>query len=78
MIILDANGREVYRRRENNAGYCAFGGGEPNCNVFDFADNNDEWPNGEPIRDGGEYTLRAVSMPKMAGASAWIPRSRST
>ena len=60
MIILDENGREVYRRHENNAGYCAFGGGEPTCNVFDFAANDDQWPNGKPIRDGGEYTLRAV------------------
>jgi len=60
MIVLDSDGREVARRRENNAGYCAFGGGEPNCTVYDFSDNNNRWPNGERIRDGGDYTLRAV------------------
>ena len=59
MIILDSDGREVYRKRENNAGYCAFGGGEPECSVYDFAANDYTWPNGEEIRRGEEYTLRA-------------------
>lgn len=60
MIILDQNDREVQRRRENTAGYCAFGGGEPNCNTYVFADHNNRWPNGDPIRSGEEYTLRAL------------------
>lgn len=60
MIILDEDGREVYRRREQNAGYCAFSGGEPNCQVYNFANNNNRWPNGERIRLNEEYTLRAI------------------
>lgn len=60
MIILDQNGRQVVRRRENSAGYCAFSGGEPNCNVYVFADHNNRWPNGDKIRRGEEYTLRAI------------------
>ena len=60
MIILDQNDREVQRRRENTAGYCAFGGGEPNCNTYVFADHNNRWPNGDSIRSGEEYTLRAL------------------
>ena len=58
MIILDADGNEVYRKRENDPGYCAFGGGTPNCTVWDFGDNDDSWPDGDPL-DEGEHTLRA-------------------
>lgn len=32
-----------HERTERTAGYCVFGGGEPNCNVFDLK-NNDRWP----------------------------------
>ena len=68
LIIEDDNGREVYRRREQNPGYCAFQGGEPNCNVYVFSQNNNRWPDrngrpgrGERIRDGSEYTLFAIA-----------------
>jgi hypothetical protein len=60
MRVVDRNGRTVVSRRENNAGYCAFGGGEPNCNVYVFSRNNNRWPNGDRIRRGEEYTLRAT------------------
>ena len=60
MIILDPDGREVQRRRENVAGYCAFGGGEPNCSTYVFADHDDRWQNGDSIRHGEDYTLRAI------------------
>jgi hypothetical protein len=68
MIIEDGDGREVYRKRENDPGYCAFGGGVPNCTVFDFEENDNRWPDrtnprrrGDPIRSGEEYLLRAVA-----------------
>ena len=60
MVILDEDGRPVYRKRENNAGYCAFGEGTPDCIIYNFDDNNDRWPNGERIRDGRDYSLVAV------------------
>ena len=53
------NGNVVYDRTEQNAGYCAFGGGEPNCNIWIFADHNNEWPNGKKIESGG-HILRAT------------------
>ena len=64
MIILDPEGDEVYRKRENDAGYCAFGGGTPACGVYNFARNGNRWPDrngerGERIRRGEQYTLRA-------------------
>ncbi len=58
MIILDESGDEVYRKRETDPGYCAFGGGAPNCSVWDFGDNNNNWPDGDPLEQG-EHTLRA-------------------
>jgi hypothetical protein len=58
MIILDEDGDEVYRKRETSSGYCAFGGGTPNCGVWDFGNNDDRWPSGE-LLDEGEHTLRA-------------------
>jgi hypothetical protein len=50
---------EVYRRTEQNAGYCAFSGGEPHCNVWGFAEHGFQWPNGNPIEPGA-HTLRAT------------------
>jgi hypothetical protein len=49
---------KVYERQENNAAYCAFSGGEPDCNVWYFHDNNNEWPGGDSI-ENGQYMLRA-------------------
>lgn len=59
--IFDANGREVYHRTERVAGYCAFAGGEPECNVWFFGDNGNAWPSGEPVRYGEPYLLRGVA-----------------
>jgi hypothetical protein len=61
-VILSVlrNGVEVYQRRENDPGYCAFSGGEPNCNVFIFAENGNSWPNGPSI-EPGPHILRAVA-----------------
>ena len=70
LIVLDPDGNEVYRRRESTAGYCAFGGGEPNCTVYVFADHENAWPNGEPIRDGENYRLRAEIQAKDGSRTA--------
>jgi hypothetical protein len=59
MRIIGLNG-EVYQRTEQNAAYCAFSGGEPNCNVWNFAENGYQWPNGDPIEFGDEYLLQAI------------------
>jgi hypothetical protein len=48
----------VYERQENNAAYCAFSGGEPDCVVWYFHDNDNEWPGGEDIHTG-THTLWA-------------------
>lgn len=50
--ITDANGDVVHVTTEENPLYCAFGGGEPNCNIWVFADNAYRWPSGAPVRSG--------------------------
>jgi hypothetical protein len=56
-VIKD--GQVVYQRTEQNAAYCAFGGGEPNCNVWNFTEHGNTWPNSNPI-EPGPHTLRAT------------------
>ncbi|MCS6828963.1 MAG: SH3 domain-containing protein [Caldilinea sp.] len=59
--IFDPDGREVYQRTERNAAYCAFAGGEPDCNVWRFREHGDAWPSGEPVRYGEPHLLRAIA-----------------
>jgi hypothetical protein len=49
----DGDDTTLYQRQENTPGYCAFGGGEPNCNVLVYAQTNNRWPETNlPIVDG--------------------------
>jgi len=62
--ITDGSGVEVYFREEKTAGYCAFGGGEPNCNVYDFASHNYTWdgPNGVKFKmKSGKFDLHVIA-----------------
>ena len=52
------DGQEVYERTERNVKYCAFSGGEPDCEIWVFSDHDNQWPNGRPI-DFGPHLLRA-------------------
>ncbi len=59
--IFGPNGKRVYRNTEKTPHYCAFQGGEPDCNVWRFADHDFRWPNnGARIQQGQTYTLHAV------------------
>ncbi len=57
--ITDSEGDQVHERTENHAGYCVFGGGEPDCNVWVFAEHGYKWPDGEPITNG-THNVRAT------------------
>jgi hypothetical protein len=53
--IFDANG-QVYFREERTAGYCIFGGGEPDCNVWPSDDQGVfTWGDGGPAVVPGVY-----------------------
>ncbi|MEZ4866972.1 MAG: caspase family protein [Caldilineaceae bacterium] len=64
MSVLDDTGKMVWQKEEKQPGYCAFGGGAPDCGVWWFIDHRNRWPSipdhpGDPIHSG-HYTLRAV------------------
>lgn len=55
--ISDASG-EVYFREERTAGYCIFGGGEPNCRPWPFNDQGQfTWGQGGPVVTPGTYQV---------------------
>ena len=58
MFVIDSKNHTVHKRTEENAAYCAFGGGEPKCTVYSFGEHQNRWPDNSPI--GDTYTLRAI------------------
>jgi hypothetical protein len=55
--VKDADGNLVYERTENTAGYCIFGGGEPECNPWTLENYVYKWkPGGEAVKEG-KYEL---------------------
>ncbi len=55
MSIVDPSGKTVQSRTERTAGYCVFGGGEPNCVIWNFHEHNNAWPDGTPVCTGDNY-----------------------
>jgi hypothetical protein len=69
--ILDDNGDQVYQHTENTAGYCIFGGGEPNCNPWTLEDYVYKWePGGQPVQEG-QYQLLVVVTAESSEQSNW-------
>jgi hypothetical protein len=64
----DNGGTVVYHRTEMNAAYCSFGGGEPDCNVFQFSKGS-TWPDTKTPVENGDYTVDAQVRPKSGDAS---------
>ncbi len=56
-IVTDSAGTVVHERTERQAGYCIFGGGEPNCNPWRIDDGVYKWPGGAAVIDGEEYVV---------------------
>jgi hypothetical protein len=55
MQISDPDGHVVQSRTEQNAAYCVFSGGEPDCVIWKFAEHNNQWPDGTPVCNGPGY-----------------------
>ena len=55
MQISDPSGHVVQSRTEQNAAYCVFSGGEPDCVIWKFAEHNNQWPDGTPVCTGAGY-----------------------
>jgi hypothetical protein len=61
----------VHEQIEEHAGYCAFGGGEPDCNVWVLADHDYKWPGGDPIINYRTYNVDMVVTPQQGEVSNW-------
>jgi hypothetical protein len=61
--ILNSKDQTVHYREEKQAGYCAFGGGEPDCVVWNFAENHYTWPDGGKMVSG-TYTIKILAVSK--------------
>jgi hypothetical protein len=61
----------VHERTEQQAGYCVFGGGEPDCNVWVFADHDYKWPGGDLIINYRTYNVDIVITPEEGEAEIW-------
>jgi hypothetical protein len=61
--VKDADGHQVYERTENTAGYCIFGGGEPECNPWVLENYVYKWePGGEAVKEGNyELAVQIVT-----------------
>ena len=69
--IRDENGNQVHERTERNAGYCVFGGGEPDCTVWRFSEHGNKWPGGAKLQPG-VHDAQIVITPKNGDAVTWF------
>jgi hypothetical protein len=69
--ITDDRGVQVHSRQENNAGYCVFGGGEPDCSVLVLADSGYTWPDGQRVFPGS-YSVTIEITPKSGDVVNWF------
>jgi hypothetical protein len=69
--IRDETGATVHERTERNAGYCAFGGGEPDCAVWRFAENRYRWPGGAELHPG-IHDVQIAIKPKNGDGVTWF------
>jgi hypothetical protein len=70
-ITIRDGEKVVHERTEEKAAYCAFGGGEPECNVWVFADYDYKWPGGEPIISYRTYNVDMVITPQQGEVANW-------
>lgn len=72
-IADDTAGGIVHERVERNAGYCVFGGGEPDCALWDFAAHDNTWPDGQHTLDPSHtYRAQALVTTKSGSETLWF------
>jgi hypothetical protein len=59
--VIDPDGAVVLQRTEQTAGFCIFGGGEPNCNPWIIEDYVYKWQPGGAPAVSGDYQVNAVA-----------------
>lgn len=63
-FVSTENGDQIYSRRENHAGYCIFGGGEPDCNTWPQRDGRFVWGGDGLEVQPGKYFISILVTPK--------------
>jgi hypothetical protein len=58
-FIYGPDGHLVHEQRESNVPYCVFGDRDGICNRWNFAENGNQWPDGEAIASGA-HTLEVA------------------
>lgn len=69
--ITDPNGETVHEHIERNAGYCVFGGGEPDCEIWRFSEHGNKWPSGAGLRNG-THSVQIVITPQYSDPVSWF------
>jgi len=62
--VFDSENNLIYQHTEQTAGYCIFGGGEPDCNPWTIEDLTYKWGPGGPAVQSGDYLVNV----EVAGA----------
>lgn len=70
IVNRDRDDEQVYFRTEFNQAYCAFSGGEPDCNVFVFSHNGFRWPDGPPL-ENANYRAVIEIVPDHGQPAIW-------
>ncbi|HMN63248.1 MAG TPA: hypothetical protein PJ988_22970 [Anaerolinea sp.] len=61
----------IYQRTERTAGYCIFGGGEPNCNNWPVTNSVITWGDGGPPVVDGVYKIRIEAKGDNNSTGSW-------
>lgn len=67
-------GPVLYERTERQAGYCIFGGGEPDCNVLFFSAQNRHWPGTNTPINNAIYLLEIDILARNGDQTQWRVR----
>lgn len=59
-IVTQDQSKIIYENREDQAAYCVFQGGLPNCNPWVEQNGRFFWPNGVAVESGSDHTTILV------------------
>ncbi len=71
-------GRQFYDHAEKKAGYCFFGGGEPDCNPWTMEGGRYVWKSGGRPVQSGKYGLTIAVTAQNGDVGTWLWNKQST